>query len=124
MKRLGDAELEIMEVLWNTEEPVTSTYVLEHLKIRSNWPVSTVMTVLANLADKGFVECDRSKRRNLYKAVIGEKEYKNSQSKLLVNKLYHNSVSAMLASLVEAEEISKEELSELRNIIDQIGENK
>ena len=122
MKRLGDAELEIMEALWNAVEPVTSTYVLEHLKTRNNWPVSTVMTVLANLADKGFVECDRSKRRNLYRAIIDEKEYKNSQTKLLVDRLYHNSVSAMLASLVEAEEVSQKALAELKNLIDQIGE--
>lgn len=34
IKKLGDSELEIMFVLWNANEPVTSNYVLEKLQGR------------------------------------------------------------------------------------------
>ena len=63
-KRLGDAELEIMMVLWDSSEPVTSTYILGQLKGRRNWALSTLMTTLSRLAEKGFVCCDRSPRTN------------------------------------------------------------
>lgn len=124
MKHLGDAELEIMEVLWDATEPVTSKYVSEHLKIRSTWPISTIMTVLSNLADKGFVECDRTTRRNLYTAIIDEKEYKNFETKSLVKKLYNNSLSAMLSNWAEEDGFSEEELAELKGIIERNGEKK
>ena len=124
MKHLGDAELEIMEVLWDATEPVTSSYVSENLKIRSTWPISTVMTVLSNLASKGFVYCDRSTRRNLYSAIVDEKEYKNSETKSLVKKLYNNSMSAMVSNWAEKEGFSKEDLAHLKSILDKDGTDK
>ena len=117
MKHLGDAELEIMEVLWDATEPVTSSYVSEHLKVRSSWPISTVMTVLSNLADKGFVNCDRTTRRNLYTAIVEEKAYKNFETKSLVNKLYDNSVLAMISNWAEEEGFSEEDIKVLKSII-------
>lgn len=66
IKPLGDAELEIMLVIWDIKEPVTSNYVLENLHTRRHWQLSTLMTVLARLEKKGFVRCDRSTRTNYY----------------------------------------------------------
>ena len=60
LKKLGEAELEIMQVVWNSGNPVTSNYILKELQERRNWQLSTLMTSLARLADKGFISCDRS----------------------------------------------------------------
>ena len=54
-KRLGDAELEIMMVLWRVDEPVTSKYVLENLPKRRAWVLASLMSSLAKLCEKGFV---------------------------------------------------------------------
>ena len=75
-KKLGEAELEIMQVIWGSEPPVTSNYILKELRGRRSWQLSTLMTSLARLADKGFVTCDRSTGTNLYAPVITENEYK------------------------------------------------
>ena len=64
-KKLGEAELEIMQVIWNSEPPVTSNYILKELRGRRRWQLSTLMTSLARLSDKGFVNCDRSTGSNL-----------------------------------------------------------
>lgn len=120
MKALGDAELEIMEVLWSVDEPVTVSYISEHLTTRSGWALSTVLTVLSRLADKKLVSCDKSKRRNHYQAILTEKEYKTSQTKQLVGRLYHNSLSKMVANWLEDENISNEDLSELKQIVNRI----
>ena len=53
LKKLGEAELEIMQVIWNSGNPVTSNYILKELQERRNWQLSTLMTSLARLADKG-----------------------------------------------------------------------
>ena len=118
MKTLGDAELEIMQVLWDAKEPVTALYVSEHLKERRGWAISTVMTVLSNLCEKDFAECDRTKRRNMYSAIVEESSYKNSETKKFLGRLYDNSLSAMLASFVEEEGLSENELEEIRKIIE------
>ena len=58
-KKLGEAELEIMQVIWDSKSPVPSNYILKELKGRRKWQLSTLMTSLTRLADKGFVSCDR-----------------------------------------------------------------
>lgn len=122
IKKLGDAELEIMLILWEVTEPVTSSYILEHIRDKRKWGLSTLMTILARLADKGFVNCDRSTRTNYYTAIIGEKEYKAKESSSFLEKLYGNSVQSLVASLYDSKAINKEDLCALRELIDNIDE--
>ncbi len=120
MKNLGDAELEIMLILWDAAKPVTSSYVLEHLKGKRNWALSTLMTILARLADKGFVYCDRSTRTNYYSALIAEKDYKAKEGSSFLKRLYNNSVQNFVTSLYDSNTISDDDLFSLRDMIDEL----
>lgn len=122
IKKLGDAELEIMLILWEVTEPVTSSYILEHIRDKRKWALSTLMTILARLADKGFVYCDRSTRTNYYTARIGEQEYKTKESSSFLAKLYGNSVQNLVAALYDSKTIDREDLCALRKLIDDIDE--
>lgn len=120
LKKLGEAELEIMQVIWDSGDPVTSNYILKELQEQRNWQLSTLMTSLARLADKGFISCDRSTGRNLYTPVILENEYKTGASKHFLEKLYNNSIQNMIAALYNNKEIKKSDLEDLRNFLDQL----
>lgn len=124
IRRLGEAELEIMLVIWEALEPVTSNYVLENLHTRRHWKLSTLMTVLARLAKKGFLHCDRSTRTNYYSAIISEKDYKAKESSSFLAKLYGNSVKNLVTSLYDSDAIDDRDLKELRKIIDELGGGK
>jgi len=54
MKKLGDAELEIMKVLWKQDRPATSGEILEGLEGCVDWKLSSLMTALNRLAEKGL----------------------------------------------------------------------
>ena len=120
IKRLGDAELEIMLVVWESKEPVTSNYVLEHLHNRRHWKLSTLMTILARLAEKGFIHCDRSTRTNYYSALISEREYKAKEGSSFLEKLYGNSLQNLVTSLYDSNAINDVDLSDLRKMIDEL----
>lgn len=120
LKKLGEAELEIMQVVWNSENPVTSNYILKELQERRSWPLSTLMTSLARLADKGFISCDRSTGRNLYTSIISENEYKTGASKRFLEKLYNNSIQNMITALYQSKEIKSSDIEELRNFLDKL----
>ena len=49
MKRLGDAELEIMETIWAEKEPVTAACILKKLKTRNTWALSSLMLSLIHI---------------------------------------------------------------------------
>ena len=120
LKKLGEAELEIMQVVWNSGNPVTSNYILKELQERRNWQLSTLMTSLARLADKGFISCDRSTGRNLYTSIIPENEYKAGASKHFLEKLYNNSIQNMITALYNHKEINSSDIRELRNFLDKL----
>ena len=119
-KKLGEAELEIMQVIWNSESPVTSNYILKQLQGRRKWQLSTLMTSLSRLIDKGFLSCDRSTGSNLYSWVIPENEYKTGASRHFLEKLYNNSIQNMIASLYSSKAIKSSDVEELRDFLDKL----
>ncbi len=119
-KKLGEAELEIMQVIWDSKNPITSNYILKKLQGRRQWHLSTLMTSLSRLADKGFVNCDRSTGNNLYTSIISESEYKAGASKHFLEKLYNNSIQNMIATLYSNRAIKNSDIEELRNFLDKL----
>lgn len=120
LKKLGEAELEIMQVIWDSENPVTSNYILKELQGRRKWQLSTLMTSLTRLSDKGFVSCDRSTGSNLYTSIISENEYKAGASKHFLEKLYNNSIQNMIATLYNNKAIKNSDVEELRKFLDEM----
>ncbi len=118
LKKLGEAELEIMQVIWDSTAPVTSNYILKELQGRRKWQLSTLMTSLSRLANKGFIICDRSSGTNLYSQVVSESDYKTNAGKHFLEQLYNNSIQNMVATLYSSKMIKEADLAELRSYLD------
>lgn len=114
--KLSEAESEIMEIIWSANDPLTSNYILLHLTGR-NWALSTVMTALGRLCEKGFVNCDRSTRTNYYSALISQDEYKERESREFLKKMHGNSIASLLTALNNSGSITQEDVQELRKIL-------
>ena len=119
-RRLGDAELEIMLAIWEAGEPVTSPYVHEKLKGRRDWALPAVITSLNRLVEKGFLACEKQGRGNRYQSLISEEEYKASEGRGLLDRLYGSSCRSLVAALVDGGRIGREELADLRAYLDEL----
>lgn len=124
MKSLGEAELEIMQVIWNSNSAVTSNYILKELEGKRRWSLSTLMTSLARLSAKEFVKCDRTSGTNMYSYIISESEYKASAGTGFLKSLYNNSICNMVASLYNDKKLSDEDIKELKSYLDELGDDK
>ncbi len=122
MKKLGEAEFEIMQVIWETEAPVTSSFILKELQERRKWQLSTLMTSLSRLVDKGFISCDRTTGSNLYSSIISENDFKAKESKNFLERLYNNSIQNMVATLYSNKAIKDSDMDELRKFLDHLEE--
>ena len=122
MKKLSDAELEIMQVLWNYQEPRTSNEILKDMGDKRNWKLASLMTVLARMVEKEVVICDRSTRTNYYSAVVSEEEYKLMEGESFLERLYDKSVKNLIACLYHGQKMSKENVRELREYLDKLEE--
>lgn len=119
LKKLGEAELEIMQVLWSSSAPMASSNILKELEGRK-WQLSTLMTSLSRLSDKGFVACDRSTGTNLYTSIVSENEYKTKAGKHFLEKLYNNSIQNLVTTLYGNQVIQDSDLAELRKFLDEL----
>lgn len=118
MKRLGDAELEIMLAIWSVEEPVQSTFVQEKLRGGRDWSLPAILTSLNRLVDKGYLACEKRGRSNFYRALISENDYKTAEGRGLIDRLYGSSFTGMVAALYDGRAIGKDDLAELREYLD------
>lgn len=81
IRRLGDAELEIMQAVWAAEGPVSSVYVQQALRGRRDWALGALMTALSRLCDKGFLRREKQGRNNLYAPLIDEQTYQQREGR-------------------------------------------
>lgn len=120
MKRLGDAELEIMLAVWSAGEPVPASYVREKLRGSRDWPLPAVLTSLNRLVDKGFLACEKRGRGNWYRSLVSEEEYKTTESRGIIDRLYGSSFTGMVAALYDKRAIGRDDLEELRRYLDSL----
>lgn len=78
------------------------------------------MTVLSRLVDKGFLQLHKEGRSNFYSPVVTEEDYRRSESKDVLEKLFGNNIRAMVSSLVGGKAISEEDIHSLRQYLDDI----
>ena len=118
MKVLSDTMRAIMLVVGAAGKPVQSTYVQEKLRGGRDWPLPAVITPLNRLVNKGYLACEKKGRGNLYRALIGEEEYKAAEGRGILDRLYGGSFTGMVASLCSGKAIGKDDLAELRQYLD------
>ncbi len=120
MKRLGDAELEIMLAVWGAGKAVNSVYVHDKLKGSRDWALPAVATSLNRLVEKGFLSIDKQGRTNLYSPLISEREYKAAESRGILDRLFGSSFKGLMSALYDGDRIGEKEIEELRSFLDEM----
>lgn len=117
MPNISSAELEIMQVLWEENRPLKIQEVCDCLK-SSKWKYNTVGTLLMRMTEKGAVTSEKKDRANYFSPVINKEEYKKSQTKNLISRLYNGSVKDLAVSLFKSKDMSDSDIDEIRKMFD------
>ena len=117
IRRLPDAELEVMQAIWACEPPVSRTEINEILKDTHPMALTTLLTVLKRLSEKGFVRIQKEGRSARYIPLIAKRDYLAQQSRSFVRKVCGGSLPAFAAALCDSG-LTKEELALLRELLD------
>ena len=114
---ISEAELEIMKVLWDSDEPVTSLDIGKAVEAHG-WKKTTIATFLARLTEKGAVSAEKRGKLYYYAPLVDVKEYRKSKTDNLIKSLYHGSIKEFAASLFEDSKLSEKDIAELRAIFE------
>ena len=117
LERLPDAELEVMQALWQLGPyPVTSAQLMEKLSGR-HWRLPTLLKLLSRLEERGFVANEKEGRNNRYRPLVDEREYLAAESGRFFQKLHGGSLPSLVAALMESRAITSDDVAELEAIL-------
>ena len=117
IRRLPDAELEVMQALWACPAPATRADIEAALFPHHPMATTTLLTLLSRLSEKGFVAVTKAGRRSHYTALVSKDSYLAAQGRSFFHKLCGSSVSAFAVAL-SASGLSREDLEELRDLLE------
>lgn len=117
IRRLPDAEQEVMQAIWACTAPVARTDIEEILFPEHPMAMTTLLTMLTRLAEKGFISIEKQGRRSLYTPLIAQEEYLAAQSKTFFEKLCGRNISTFAAALCDSG-LTREEIAELRSLLE------
>ena len=117
MPRISDAEWVVMKVAWETP-PVTANQVVQALEHKMHWKPKTIHTLLARLVQKGALDCDKSGREYLFQPSVEAKDCLCAASRSFLSRFFDGQVAPFLACFLEHEKLSREEIEELRRILE------
>ena len=113
---LTEAELRLMEVLWE-KGPATVHAILEELPPKPALAYNSVLTTIRILEKKRYVQHVKEGRAHVYMPLVGRDEATRAEIKSLVGKFFKNSHELLLLNLLEDKSIDAEELGRMRQLI-------
>ncbi|MFF2482818.1 BlaI/MecI/CopY family transcriptional regulator [Paenibacillus sp. NPDC058071] len=115
VQKLSDTELELMEVIWKSEPPVTSTELLGIFARKGReWKAQTISTFLSRLVEKEALIATRHGRTNSYVPCFSPADYKLWETQNVLNGLYQGSVKNLISALYDGDKLSEEDIAELK----------
>lgn len=111
--------MEILHHVWELGE-ATVAEVKERILKERKVAYTTVMTIMKNLNDKGYLKYRKDGNTYVYSARKKPEEVQSNLVSGMIDKVFKGSTSALVQTLVKGENLSEEELKELRSMIDEM----
>lgn len=113
---LGRVQLVIMQILWERGS-ATAREITEAINQNEACAHSTVQTLLRGLEEKGAVRHEARERTFVFYPLVAEHEFKRGATRDVLQRVFGGSVSGLVAHLLKEENVSREEIEEIRKLI-------
>jgi len=114
-EKLFDSEAKVKEIIWD-RGPLSAKEISLIAADSIGWNKNTTYTVIKKLEVKGFIR--RDEPGFICTALVSQSEMQRKEVVSLLNKVFGGSRKALFSALLEDEELSDNEINELRSLID------
>src|SRR5688500_17335739 len=111
MSDISDAELAVMEVLWDNS-PLGAAEIAGRVNPRRGWSSRTVKTLLSRLLAKGVLAHEEEGRRYMYRPTIRREDHVAKESGKLLDRMFGGRVSPLVAHLAERNLLSPKDVED------------
>lgn len=113
---LGETEMEVLHHVWEAGEASVAD-IRERILQDRKVAYTTIMTVMKNLADKGYLKYRKEGISYIYSAAIDPSNVQYNLVDRLVDKVFHGSPKDLVQALVKNEKLSDEDREEIKKLI-------
>ena len=115
---LSESEFEVMNAIWDKGAPISVSELLAHFADTKGWKTNTIATFADRLINKGFLSVEKIRNVKYYSPLISKERYESGLARKFINTAYNGSAMNMFVSLWDGNELSREEIDEIRKWID------
>lgn len=113
IKKLPDAEFEIMKVVWSNEPPITTNIIMEQLGNEKGWKAQTVISLMLRLVERGFLSTDKKGKERIYYPLIGREDYLKFETSNFIKQYHDNSFLGLVNTLYADKALTEEDIDQL-----------
>ena len=118
--RISDAEWQVMKVVWG-RSPLAASAIVDILEPTTTWNHHTIKTLINRLVLKKVLGYRKEGRRHLFFPRVAEADCVREENRSFLQRVYGGAVRPMLAAFIEEEELSAEDIAELKRILNNKG---
>ena len=116
LPQISEAEFQVMKIVWE-HAPVSTNQVTEYLVRTTKWSPKTIQTMLKRLVQKKALTYDKEGRVFIYTPLFGQQDYVNQESRHFLQRFYNGNVVSMVTAFMDMEELSQQEVDELKELL-------
>ena len=115
--KIFESEYRFCLLLWDNE-PINSTKLVQLAKENLGWSKATTYTVIRRLAERGVVKNENT----IVTTLISKEEAQKSRLEEMVEETFEGSMPAFIAAFSRSKKLTKQEVQQLRALIDSFEE--
>jgi predicted transcriptional regulator len=115
MKKLPDAEFDIMKVVWANDSPITTSEIMKRLGNDREWKIQTVVSFMLRLVERNFLRSEKHGKERIYFPLIKKEDYLKFETGNFIRQFHDNSFINLVNTMYEGETLTDGDIDELLN---------
>jgi len=113
IKKLPDAEFDIMKVVWANEPPITTSEIMKQLGNEKEWKIQTVVSLMLRLTERGFLRSEKHGKERTYFPMVSKEDYLKFETGNFMKQFHNNSFLNFVNTLYDDKALTDEDIEEL-----------
>ena len=113
MKKLPDAEFDIMKVVWANTPPITTKTIMLQLGNGRNWRAQTTISLMLRLVERGFLRTEKKSKERTYFPLVSKEEYLKFETGNFIRQFHDESILNLVTTMYNGKALTDAEIDEL-----------
>jgi BlaI family penicillinase repressor len=120
--QISAAEGQVMEAVWR-KGSLTPDEIIAATTTANGWAAGTVRTLITRLLRKGALKGSRRDGGYFYQALISRADYVQSESQMLLDRLFQGQVAPFVAHFASQRALSAADIKKLKKLMEELEDD-